>query len=425
MNVGHKIMLINKPTVFNAPTTPNANCCPRTYVRTRNLSGQYVNHGHAYATQEMHAALVHKAKNGTVKYQYSIAEIHNQLRSTLTAETGNQGNIVVADLSFEISITDPDPAKNEKKRLHVTFPMKIPRYNRDKQDLTQADCYSSSDIQVARPLQLLKKLYTTGRKICNVGEIDHGQKPKYDGSPADGQLVRHSEQSLAAFLCTQEAVAMIANRISAALRSNYPDLAYGSIVKIYTAVLHIHSNKTPCGACEDVLIGLQNTYQPDEIQGGRLIGFTECLENELRRKTQAHINHEPNESFKFKFPAMDKPAKPARERGVRFFTTYSADNCDATHRIAQVAGTPVKPDVSDAPTLIPTGSRKYSNHLWVANFNKTMPEQFQQEYPPDTSQRTTFLSGSNETAATDSTKARVTYVSNRELQKLSLTGLKI
>lgn len=419
--------MLNKPTVFEAPTTPHADCCPRNYVRTRNLSGQYVNHGHAYTTQEMHAALVHKAKNGTIKSQYNIAEIHNQLRSTLTAETGNQGNIVVANLSFEISIADPiqTEIQTEKKRLHITFPIKIPRYNRDNQDLTQADCYSFSDIRAARPLQLLTKLYTAGRNICNPTNIAHGQKPKYDGSPTDGQLVRHSEQSLAAYLCTPEAVVMIANRISVELRSNYPNLAYGSIIKIYTAVLHIHSNKTPCGACEDVLIGLQNTYKPDEIQVGRLIGFTERLENELQRKTQAHISHEPNESFQFKFPAMNKPAKLARERGIRFFTTYSADSIDMTHKIAQIAKIQVKPGDDDASTPIPTRTRKYSNRLWVANFGSAMPEQFQQEYQPDASQRTTFLSGSNETAATASTKTKVTRISNRELQELSLNSLEI
>lgn len=376
-----------KEPVFEAPVGKEHGCGLK-YLRTREESEE----GMRDPYRKAHAEIAHSSKkrSGALKYAYNVADIHRELRDVVSRATKNQGNIAAVQLSFEIKIE----TQSEQIRTHIVFPLKLPGF----------ECYEHSNVKLDEPLALalLERLYNRGDAI--LGHAKHGQHPKFDGSQTDGQFVRHSEQGLVLALYEDANITMIANRLIAEIRSKYPALDYGCTVKIYTMVLHVHSNKTSCGPCEHVLLGFQS-----RIPGVRQ--FVDLFEDVLRYKTASCERHEQNAPFKF---ALPKTREEVNGGGMRMLTLFSADSTDGTHRkMPDTSKQTKRTDIQ--PTLIETSTGANSQRIWLSFFGRALHSEEVERSQTSVGTHTIFLSGSDVTPQTKRTKEHVTLERNREL----------
>lgn len=398
-------------SVLEAPTNPYKNKkCSLQHLRTKKHEVIAADGSEVLKYETIFAELQRTSrKTGQVKYRFNPATIHHQQRVTLNQQTTDQGNTIVADLSFSIKAIQPD--KTEKE-FTITFSLDIPRFDRPQSNNQATDCFNFSHTGTDEnaTLQMLKTLYWHGRTIAGaVPSVKHGVAPKYDGSGPDKQNVYHTEQALVTYLCQPKAALMVANYLVAKVRSEHEELAYGSTLKINHAALHIHSDKTPCGACEFTLLGLQNMWRGN---GKPIPGFTELLENALLEKNIAFDQKQPNSHFRFSFPGYNKPNRTPDQRGIRMFTLFSADNSDGTHRCHPVATQPVA--TNPMPTPIETVQR--SRQLFTVNFGTRLETPVLTRTSSDTSQRTTFLSGSNGTPERAKSESQIDAAKSKELE---------
>jgi hypothetical protein len=353
---------------------------------------------------------VHTSKKDTEiqKYSYGISEIHEELRATVDVATKNQGNIVAAQLSFEIKIISK---QMDLVRTHIVFSLKLPGF----------ECYSHSDLKAKEECfrARLKRFYIQGREVLKIPDnCKHRQYPKFNGDVGDDQLLRHSEQTLALALHEPKNIEMIVQRLIIEIRSKYPNLEYGATIKIYTAVLHIHSNKSSCGPCEHVLLGLQAKKSLSE----KYRQFVVNLENELIIHSTACKKHKQNAPFQFSFPKSDYD-----ECGkIRMFTVYSADTPDATHSSHPNMYETKRYDID--PTPIETGVKLNRKHIPLTFFGRCLHDAELNKIKSSSgiNTHTIFLSGSEKTSQTVSTKKFVKKKKSQELtdERLGTTFLK-
>lgn len=393
--------------VLEAPGKEGDPFCPRKRMRAiSDILGHRAKPLQLVVGQKAHADIVHRSEAQQEKYRYSITDIHHQLRVTHNSAETEQGNAITVDISFEILIEDDE--ENEI-RDHVVFPLQIPGHL-SSPSITKSGLKTSDASTYAK----LKVLYGIGRQVRNMPSgAKHGPTPKYDNSHSDKQFIHHTEQTLAAYLCTPAAAQMLVNRLIATIRAKYPE-SHGRKVKIYSAVLHMHSDKMPCGPCELTLVGLQNSWQAG-AKGFK--GFSEHLQDELTKRTKDFYTGKPNAPYKFIFPGFElnnnkKTIQPKKvnsnKKGIRLFTTYTADRVDGQgggkgHNQPRVAKKPVS---SRSPSIIHTRTRQNSSYLWVANFDEDM-KGVVAEIKPDTEFRTTILSGSDSTPKTKKSKSNI------------------
>lgn len=344
--------------------------------------------------QEIHARLTWD-KEGDEKFSYPVGKIHQRLRTTLDQQPTKQGNTLIANISFQVSVRPP---RSKKIYFMVDFPLRIPKFNRSKflkSDKSLADCFSYSDLKAplkhASIVDLIKSLYCHGRKMMGLEKkCTHGHIPAFDESEEDNKYVRHSEQALVAYLCTKDASDMLLKRLVVELRGEV-ELPPHSLIKIYSAVLHIHSNKTPCAVCEYTLLGLQNTRLD-----GALKGMTDYLQETIWAANRAHDNQEAGALYQFSYPGYRKAASI----GISMATLYSATEVDGHHRIPLIPTEPVR-DTASLP--INLRHHQSSDRIFLTNFGK--PLSLSETTDSDTFARTTFLSGSSLNAQTSKTKA--------------------
>lgn len=398
----------NLPVVLEAPN-PHYKNCSLQHMRVK--QHQASDQQGSYET--IFAELIRTSKTGQIKSRSDLSSIHHQLRVTSNKQQNNQGNSVVVDFSFFIKATEPDGKELE---VPINFTLDIPKFDRpNNTSNTDADCFNYSHLGIDKTdfLNLLKTLYWHGREVVGISQDDkHGPTPKFDGSSGDAQFIYHTEQVLVAYLCQPKAAMLMANRLIAEMRSKYPELAWGTTLKVHHMVLHIHSDKTPCGPCEFSLIGLQNTWEGD---GQEVVGFLERFENVLTERSESFANSEPGSYFRFSFPGQNKNRVPEK-RGIRLFTVYTADSHDGTHRKHPVATQPVTNTENKAePTTIETKSKANANILWTTNFDGLLESALLKRTASDTSGRTTLLSGSNSTPETKRTESKIASSKEKEL----------
>ena len=329
---------------------------------------------HQYDT--MHLCLTHHSRKhpDQLKWSFDIDQLHNELAANLNDLTIEQsGNKALASLTFEIKLFN-------NERTAITLPIKVPGFKTYTR--TQAMHDVGSELKF---LNLLKLYYETGRSIARMAPgAKHGHEPDYaiDASSSHQQYINHSEQALVAYLSTPYAANYFCTALRTAIRGQ--DIApLGSEIKIYTIILHIHSTKTACGACEFVLTGLMNLTQASNPD---ITGL--CMIEQYQQ-----IFALENGYYRFTFPKKIKAGiAPGiiAQPGVRLFTTYSADRCDTTHPVDWHYTPLAYTDVQ--PTRLETCDRSESRFVYICRFRHGVKER---QYEIDLDQYSCFFSASD------------------------------
>lgn len=402
--------------VFAEPKSPKKDCA-RKYVRTKEVADSSSPQNNNNAHHKTHVKFVHKSKNDAIKFQFSLDTSQHGLRETLNQLPHEDGNSIVANISFEIAIVD---STGNKKRDIITFPLKIPA-SLPAQCSTSRQTENSQDISYSyvkekQSLQSLGELYRHGLTV--VGGHSHGPAVDYSGKKrAQEQYIYHTEQILAAYLCKPEASTMLVNRLISEIRAKYSDLDFGTTIKLYNSIISFHSNKTPCAPCEYVMVGLQNSYS---IVTNRFTGFTRLLEQELDRRTEACTQNQPNNHLKFNYPKRNKQ-NPDNDETIQLFFLYTADETDAGHKVPVVPSDPLFND--NQPTYIATKSPSKNPHIFLANYGKTLDEANLNSGQSDLSQRSVLVSGSTGTKQNKQKAEHAKELKNQELDSV-LGGIK-
>lgn len=292
-----KIYYTSCKTPVEIPTSSPKPGCPQRFLNTKLETLEETEQNRIpVRTNKVFALLTHRSrKTNRLKASLKLDEIHHQLRE-VSSQMGVQqtGNIVVAAISFEIKIN-----ADGQSPFFVTFPIKVP----GKTIYSHSDAVSDIGTE-EQTRNVLKELYSYGRRLHLDANQTHGHQPKYDGSKGDAQYVNHSEQSMYAYLSTTDCANMLVQRLITTLRGK--DLvAFGKQIKVYSATLHLHSSKTPCGACEYVMVGAQSHDSP--------IGLMKNLTAIFSEKTQPYT---------FVLP----------QTNIGIFSTYTANQNDKDHR---------------------------------------------------------------------------------------------
>jgi hypothetical protein len=204
--------------------------------------------------------LVLKSKDNTIKHDFPLKHIHDDLASQfLTISNSGSSNILLSRVSFECLIS----TIHGDIRDRISFPLKIMGVNTDREPVFSYDWLVKKYGSKENLYATLKTLYDMGRSRVNPNKCKHGHQPDYDpDSSAHDQYIRHTEQLLAAYLCLPEASSLLCEQLRGIIRAKYND---ATAVKVYNIGLHMHSTKTCCGPCEYTLLGLMNQRKRFEI----------------------------------------------------------------------------------------------------------------------------------------------------------------
>ncbi len=393
----------------NNPVSNPKTHCPRTYSKTIQSSFFPSTESRLVRRKyDIHLQMTHHSKTGEEKISLSLAIIHRSLREITNAAEAVDGNsnIAAAKITFEIA-TKLTNGRTIKRRF-VTFDLRIPgsygcyNYNSAQQLYSDDDGYGK-DVELAQGL-----LYQTGRRVIGIpANQTHGTDPKHgSGNSGLDQFLRHSEHELAAYLAHPDASVMLVKRLIAYLRGeNYALM--NSVIKIYSVILHIDSTKSPCGACEYVLIGLQNLLIRDQRQ--RDIGLLTNLAEELSRiKTPYH----------FIIPGHDKPHYISQKKGIRMFTTFTAHETDTTHPILYNTSGYDQATRASSPTLLELGHRQASKYIHYAHIPLDEGASELSPLSPNMTGSTIFLSASNSNPKTKKTVQKITKETEKEMSTL-------
>ena len=380
---------------LEADETPRKECS-WTYMRTKMMQvsthvlyhNERVSDRYPLCSETIHADLEHHSrKTGYLKWSLPVDKIHHQLRTDLKHMDNIDGNMLVADLTFEFKID------NQPNYQSITMPIKITGRSiftiTDAHELVQASARATSAYDILEPL------YTKGKEASHCQGV-HGQDPQYHSTnPSLQQFKNHSEQALATYLSTPTAAKQLVYRFINRLHEQ--GLPANPSIKIYMIALHIHSDKTPCGACERVLVGVQNSVTENQHNRGRYFGFVEQLEAALLKK---------NEICLFRLPSHVGHGKTG---GLRCYITSSADGTDATHRTHYG----VHRAQSVLPTSIETSNQRAATHLHMARFQPRLQIPMQATQP-NLSDRTLFASASKHNKKTPEKEASYKKLSASE-----------
>jgi hypothetical protein len=387
--------------IFETKSQPGSTCCWK-FLRTKMMKvetrsimdGQKLLDRYPIASETLHAELVHVSKkSGAVKWSYHVGDIHHQMRLDLKQfDNGSKGNVVVADITFEWRDASPNEHGESCCYQQTSFPIKI--LNKNIFTMTDAhNVHGTSDKKSA--YIFLKFLYKLGAEAC---PGRHGVLPEYGANtPMQDQFVNHSEQALVSYLSSSDAALSLVNQLKTSLRAKGID-QYKTI-KVYAAILHVHSERTTCGPCERVLLGFQKERTFDVSKRGKYKGFIEQLEYHLLKD---------HEIFHFKIP---------KASGLRCAVTMSADQLDMiTHKTPTVI---VRKTNCFRPSQIDI-SRASSNYLHTAFFQKLKFNK-NSHTKPNISKRTFFSSASS--SHTNTPEKNHKYNNNKDKEMSQFTEL--
>lgn len=337
--------------VLQATSAPGANCSWK-YLRTTMMkvdkhvikNGNRVADRYPICSETLHTRLEHHSrKTGHLKWSLPVNAIHHQLRVDLNTLNNQDGNLLAVDITFEWK------RDTETTYQQVTFPMKIvghPIFT-----MTEADTIVARNSNQNNAYPVLKDIYNIGSAMSHAQRHnDHGHKPEYDSNnPAYQQYKNHSEQALVAYLSTKEAVTSLVNRLRTLLHEqNVPS---DQPIKIYAVMLHMHSDKTTCGTCEQVLLGFQNDRTVDAANRGYYLGFIEQMEAQLLADKTI---------YRFRIPTSTHAGKTP---GLRCYVTFSANSPDGTtHRNRYGVGRAP----NEVPTPIEVSTVQSANQVHTA-----------------------------------------------------------
>ncbi len=307
-----------------------------------------------------------------------LSNIHNDLRIShdWVRRQHVDKNLVVADITFEIN-----SPRFRGRRLRVSFPIKIPGKNF--YSYTDANADYLQEIPDGNVTRDIGARYRRAKNVFKPRDVC-GQIPKFDNSPGDDQYVRHSEQALYVYLNTRAGLHALVNRlITDIISSQFAE--HGDIIDVYSVILHMHSTKTPCGACEITTLEMQNSSAEDGD------GFLKNLATELGNRNTVQTGSIPPSSIAFCVTG----------EGLQMFTSYTANSVDSHHKTAP------NPDKVEVFSMSdPESSRR----IFVGNFRGYFPGDFLDDQEPEISQRTVFSSASDTNATMRKARERVAHV---------------
>jgi hypothetical protein len=352
--------------------------------------------------ETLHAILEHRSRKNPqkVKWMLRLDRIHAQLSVDLNAFDNQDGNVLVADITIEYIVEGI-----MKQPTACTFPLNIG----GKKIFTMTDAEEAIQRRnrTSSACKVLEFIYNCGKGIAksNGHRGKHGHNPKYFSEETHyKQFQNHSEQALIAYLSTPEASTILVARFMCVLRSRNID-CYARVkakVKVYAAVLHIHSQKTTCGACERVLLGFQNNRTHSVEARGRYFGFVEQFEAALLTANE----------YNFTIP---RSVRDGKVPGVRCYVTFSANGPDGTHQVPY--GTYCPPCDTRASTInIATTHDAKNLHiaLYQKNDNFTCGK-----YKPSLLNRTIFSSASVSNKSTPEKTEKHKILSESEITSLA------
>lgn len=198
-------------------------------------------------------ALVNEGED-SIKTRLNLRRIHGELEmESLPLNIPKGPNVVLAKVSFECLVQ----RLNGFTRGFFTFDLRIPCTSRDG-SLTWSWLERAYEPYggILSLYQTLRFFYQLGRQIANPENKKHGHFLNYDSNnPSYDQFIRHSEQTLAAYLALPQASEMLSNRLKVTVRAKYAD---AMSMEVLNMALHLHSTKRCCAGCEYVLLGLMN-----------------------------------------------------------------------------------------------------------------------------------------------------------------------
>lgn len=379
--------------VFMAPKNQKSDICPQSYVRLSKERLPNQTGDRPIAVKKFFADLTHHSKKTELlKSKLNLSQIHHDLR-IVVAKMGLQtkGNVASAAISFEIKIDEEG-----QKPFFVTFPIKIPQ----KTIFTFSDAAdffdSSQDMR-----DHLSAIYTQGRNtyIPENSPNKHGHQPKYDGSAGDAQYIHHSEQPLFAYLMTSDAAKMLVRRLVSTLRGD-DRVPIDKTIKVYSATVHLHSTKVPCGACEFVIVGSQLTWDVEDSD----YGFNKNL-------SKAFLDIKSPYTFRL----SNKRAT------IDLFCTYSADETDKNHQKKNVE---VLASWSDRlPTSIELHNIKRTNNVpetsrkvFVGHFGEALHRNVFSNQEIALSDYSIFSSASDSSGDVTQRKKKYTYAKDADME---------
>ncbi len=249
----------------------------------------------------------HLGLDKKVLSKLDLGPIHRELEADCLGITRQEGasNVLLARVSFNCEITEAA----QKIRDYLSFNLKIPG---DEDGVLTSD--KMQEVWKGREafFKSIGHFYALGRTIANPKGATHGPQPNYSRKdPTHDQFILHSEQIVVSYLASPESALMIKNYLKALIRGKYPG---STSAKVYNMGLHLHSKKTCCSACEYVLVGLMNSWDPVL---GFLPKFVQACEQE-------------GDTLSLRVPQI-----PELPGSFSILTTVTANEPDQTHRLAQ------------------------------------------------------------------------------------------
>jgi hypothetical protein len=348
--------------------------------------------------------LIHKAKDGQVKSSLRLDELHHELEiDSLVLRGSGASNILLCKVSFDCLVTDSSDVEH---RDYLSFDLKIPGVNSEKEAIFSYDTVQTAFGSKENLYAALRYFYECGRDVANVDNVKHGTYPDYDpDSSSHDFFIRHSEQSLVAYLALPQAAAMLRNRLKTEIRGKYVNAAS---VKVYNMGLHMHSTKTCCAPCEYALLGLMNEAKGFK-QGGIQLGF-------LANFQQACAV--PNDQLGFTFP---------KQSAFRLLVTVTASNPDATHQkqptytVKKLKATETAPSRDILVKKQSTFQQIFSTMVGTKYDPRKLPA------VSNLTDKTVVISGSKATSGSPGTANKAKVVRNVELAQVAsqMAALKV
>ena len=325
---------------------------------------------HRLKQQQTTLQLEHRSKTGEIKNCLHLGKLHHELHiSSLSIMASGSANIVLASLSFDTLIEQPD----RTSRRFISFDLQIP----------QEEVFSYAWIEriygsKQKLYKVIGSLHDLGRRLTNPEDVTHGQRPSYAAtSHYQDQLIRHTEQLLIAYLQLPGAAEMVGKRLISKIRSLEPG---STSAKIYNMTLHMHSTKTCCAPCEYTLVGWMNYGS-----------FASHFSRFCRTKQDV------------------LPLRLPQQSNFQLLVTVTASSCDKTHR----APPQLKRHPSAIKTAIsvknPLSSQKVFLTLFTLPYEKARLPLYQ-----TLSNRTVVISGSDTTPGSIKTRRKVTEEHQKE-----------